>query len=67
MEIKIAELRYSGLRGISVSDGNTIIDMGLMDKDERKKFAESLLKAVYDVCYNDMQTEEYRAWIEENT
>ena len=66
MELLIGR-KFSNLTQVDLVDGSTKIDLGLLNDAERKILAETLLSAVNELCYNDMPTEEYRSWIEENT
>lgn len=65
MEI-IVNKSFSGCNQVDFVDGSTKIDLGFLNKDERKILAETLLSAVYDLCHNDMPTEDYYEWVKEN-
>lgn len=64
MQITVNSGFYSG--EVFVTDGNTRIDLGYLNSEERRKLAEELLEAVYELTYNEVSTEDHYSFVLEH-
>lgn len=59
--------RNNQYKDVTIAESGTTIELGLLDYDDRCELAYALLGAVADLIRGDMDDENYRDFIMENT
>lgn len=66
MEISVRKNEH--YRDVVFKEGNTTLDLGLLDVEETRQLASSFLSAVYDLVNHQFDnSEDYFQWLKDNT
>lgn len=65
MDITVNQ-NFGNYANLTLEDGNTVIELRMVDKQQRRELAETFLRAACDLTYNDMATEEHHLFVLEH-